>query len=173
MITNGYVLLYLPDHPRAMSNGCVYEHIVQAEKKLGRFLSDKEVVHHKDRNRTNNNADNLMVFKTVRDRTLFHVGMPAFKENDIYIVMPEYKKYICPICGREKARKDSKMCIDCRNKEKANNIPTKDELIKLLKQGIPYTKIGELYSVSDNAVRKWCKKYGIPRTKSERKTFGM
>ena len=32
MITNGYVLLYLPDHPRAMSNGCVYEHIVQAEK---------------------------------------------------------------------------------------------------------------------------------------------
>ena len=32
MITNGYVLLYRPDHPRAMSNGCVYEHIVQAEK---------------------------------------------------------------------------------------------------------------------------------------------
>ena len=49
MITNGYVLLYLPDHPRAMSNGCVYEHIVQAEKKLGRFLSDKEVVHQRRR----------------------------------------------------------------------------------------------------------------------------
>lgn len=65
------------------------------------------------------------------------------------------------------------MCIDCRNKEKAKNIPTKDELIELLKQGFPYTKIGELYNVSDNAVRKWCKKYGIPRTKSERKIYGM
>ena len=156
-----------------MSNGCVYEHIVQAEKKLGRFLSDKEVVHHKDRNRTNNNLDNLMIFKTARDHAMFHAGMPVFKENDVYTVIPEDKKYICPICGKEKYGKNSKMCIDCRNKEKAKSIPTKDRLIELLKQGTSYTKIGELYSVSDNAVRKWCKKYGIPRTRLERKACGM
>ena len=173
MITNGYVLLYLPDHPRAMSNGCVYEHIVQAEKKLGRFLSDKEVVHHKDRNRTNNNLDNLMIFKTTKDHTMFHAGLPIFKENDVYIAIPQDKKYICPVCGKPKMRKDAKMCIDCRNKEKAKNIPTKDKLIELLEQGLPYTKIGELYSVSDNAVRKWCKKYGLPITKSERKAYGV
>lgn len=173
MITNGYVLSYSPNHPRAMSNGCVYEHIIQAERKLGRFLGDKEVVHHKDRNRTNNSLDNLMVFKTNKDHTMFRAGCSVYKENDVYIAISNDEKYICPICGKVKTRKDSEMCIDCRNKEKAKNIPTKDELIELLKQGFPYTKIGELYNVSDNAVRKWCKKYGIPRTKSERKIYGM
>lgn len=31
----------------------------------------------------------------------------------------------------------------------------------------PFTKIGALYHVSDNAVRKWCKLYGLPSTKRD------
>lgn len=38
--------------------------------------------------------------------------------------------------------------------------PTKDELIKLIKNN-SYCAIGRIYGVSDNAVRKWCKKYEI------------
>lgn len=74
-----------------MSNGCVYEHIIQAERKLGRFLGDKEVVHHKDRNRTNNSLDNLMVFKTNKDHTMFHAGCSVYKENDVYIAISNEK----------------------------------------------------------------------------------
>lgn len=43
--------------------------------------------------------------------------------------------------------------------------PTKDELILLIEK-MPYTKIGEKFGVSDNAVRKWAKKYGILQKKS-------
>lgn len=173
MIANRYVSVYIPAHPHAMSNGCVYEHIIQAEKKLGRFLRDGEVVHHKDRNRTNNKAENLMVFKTVKDHTMYHAGAPIRKDGDVYVAVPDDKKYICPICGKTKTRKNSKMCIDCRNKEKAKNVPDKETLIDLLKKGFPYTKIGKLYGVSDNAVRKWCKKYELPTKQSERQICGM
>lgn len=34
---SGYVLVYLPDHPRA-SNGYVFEHIIIMEKKVGRYI---------------------------------------------------------------------------------------------------------------------------------------
>jgi uncharacterized protein YjcR len=38
--------------------------------------------------------------------------------------------------------------------------PTKEELGRLLDE-MPMTKLGEKYRVSDNAVRKWCREYGI------------
>jgi hypothetical protein len=36
----------LPDHPNAMSNGYVREHIIVAEKALGRYLPEGVQVHH-------------------------------------------------------------------------------------------------------------------------------
>jgi hypothetical protein len=39
------------------------EHRAAAEQKLGRKLRPGEVVHHKDRDKTNNHPDNLWVFK--------------------------------------------------------------------------------------------------------------
>ena len=30
---------------------------------------------------------------------------------------------------------------------------------------MPFTKVGELYGVTDNCIRKWCDKLNIPRTK--------
>ena len=38
--------------------------------------------------------------------------------------------------------------------------PNKEELLKLLNE-LPMTKIGRMFHVSDNAVRKWAKKYDI------------
>lgn len=70
-------------------------------------------------------------------------------------------KKICPICNITEISKNSKMCRECRNKEIAKNIPPKEDLEKLI-YNTSFTKIGEMYGVSDNAVRKWCKKYGLP-----------
>jgi hypothetical protein len=44
---DGYVRIFTPDHPRAV-NGYVMEHILLAEKALGKPLPFKAVVHHHD-----------------------------------------------------------------------------------------------------------------------------
>lgn len=36
---------------------------------------------------------------------------------------------------------------------------------------MPFTKIGEKYGVTDNAVRKWCDSLKLPRTKREINKF--
>ena len=56
----GYVLAWCPEHPRA-SHGRVFEHILVAEQMLGRYLIADEFVHHRDRNKKNNDPDNLLV----------------------------------------------------------------------------------------------------------------
>jgi len=42
----GYIRIYIPLHYKASSNGYVHEHIVIAEKTLGKKLPEKAVVHH-------------------------------------------------------------------------------------------------------------------------------
>lgn len=44
--------------------------------------------------------------------------------------------------------------------------PNRQELKKLIRK-YPFTKIGEMYGVSDNAVRKWCDFEKLPRKKRE------
>lgn len=44
--------------------------------------------------------------------------------------------------------------------------PSKEELSKLT-QNMSFTKIGEMYGVSDNAIKNWCKKYNLPYKKSD------
>lgn len=60
-IKSGYVYIYQPDHPRSTNNGAVFEHILIAEKKIGRYLAKGEIVHHIDGDKTNNSPDNLLV----------------------------------------------------------------------------------------------------------------
>lgn len=72
----------------------------------------------------------------------------------------ERKRKICPVCKNNKINMQSNMCKECRIKERRKNIPSKEELEKLIAQ-YSFVKIGKLYDVSDNAVRKWCKSYGI------------
>ena len=58
----GYVMIRQPNHPRARKNGYVLEHILVAEKMLGRPLTATEEVHHKDLNRANNEPSNLKIY---------------------------------------------------------------------------------------------------------------
>ena len=44
--------------------------------------------------------------------------------------------------------------------------PTREEL-KVLIRNVPFLQIGQKYQVSDNAVRKWCDYYNLPRKKSD------
>lgn len=176
-LNNGYIEIYIPQHPNARANGTMLEHRLVAEEKLGRYLKPEETVHHLDENRTNNNPDNLIVFRTTADHTRFHkIGIMEEMDDGTYICPvqeSEIKK--CKYCGSyyiyDRFNKRNKYCSwECYLKNKDynfkknvenNKIPTK-ETLNFLIHNVSFVKIGEMYHVSDNAVRKWCKKYELP-----------
>lgn len=77
MIKGGYVLIHCPIHPTAVK-GYVPEHRLVVEKKIGRYLSLAEVVHHIDCNRKNNDIDNLMLFENSKEHMKFHTKIRQF-----------------------------------------------------------------------------------------------
>lgn len=80
-------------------------------------------------------------------------------------------KYYCEDCGCE-ISDGAKRCISCYNLFKAQNlhIPDRDTLKSLIRI-TPFTTIGKKYGVTDNAVRKWCDKYSLPRRSSDIKKY--
>ena len=71
----GYVMIMSKGHPRADRDGYVREHIIIMEKKIGRYLTENEIVHHKDRVRNNNTSDNLEL-KSKKEHDLIRKGIP-------------------------------------------------------------------------------------------------
>lgn len=159
VLTGKYLAIYRPNHPKSRVDGYVYIHQLQAEKKIGRQLNDDECVHHIDENKYNNDLNNLMVFKTKADHTAFHGGAEIYLDGDVWVAKYN-ENYICPMCGNEKDC-HAKMCRNCYLKYHSLHIPKKEELLNLITT-TSFLQIGKMYGVSDNAVRKWCKKYDLP-----------
>lgn len=67
------------------------------------------------------------------------------------------KKYYCSCCGKEITRSsNSGLCVDCSNiQSRICERPSRQELKNLIRT-MPFTKIGKMFGVSDNAIRKWC-----------------
>ena len=154
-------------HPRANTDGAVYVHMIVAEQKLGRHLLPEEVVHHKDLNKLNNSPDNLMIFASNGDHTRFHMyncNEETLRVNSDGAYICEEKKFYCVDCGAEITR-DGIRCKDCSRKHgRKTKRPESSELFNILIDlNGNFTKVGKLYGVTDNAVRKWCDSYGLPR----------
>lgn len=73
----GYILIYQPDHSRAYPYGYVFEHILIAEKALGKPLPKAAIVHHIDENTSNNRNDNLVICQNDKYHKLLHLRMRA------------------------------------------------------------------------------------------------
>ena len=57
-------------------------------------------------------------------------------------------------------------CSSCYLKNRNKNLPTVEELKdSLLEYNLVFSHVGSHYGVSDNAVRKWCRKHGLPTDK--------
>lgn len=78
-----------------------------------------------------------------------------------------HKKYYCIDCGKE-IGKNSERCPQCA--AKTRRMITKEikrEELKSLIRTQSFVKIGEIYGISDNAIRKWCDKFNLPRRKAD------
>ena len=78
----------------------------------------------------------------------------------------------CVDCGIE-INKKSIRCVKCESTHrKANNIlPVLRDELKSLIRNLSFTQIGQKFNVSDNAIRKWCDSYNLPRRISDIKKF--
>ena len=121
-------------------------------------------VHHINGNHRDNRIENLQILCPNCHTQTENYGTKNIKKHNH-----------CADCGKEIAL-ESTWCPKCAvkhnrtfkvDKEKR---PSKDELLNMI-QTMPFTKIGRLYGVSDNAIRKWCKNLGLPSTKKELKSY--
>lgn len=158
---NGYVVLYMPKHPTAMKggnwDGYVYEHIIVAEKFLGRQLLSDEVCHHLDGNRHNNREENILVLLRSQ-HTKLHAWINRLSKESVN----ECQKSIrCESCGKLLKSWQRRYCsVDCMRVEQRNDRPSSEELTRDM-ETMTWVAIGKKYGVSDNAVRKWARLYGI------------
>lgn len=77
----------------------------------------------------------------------------------------EYERRKCLMCGKwflVKKNRNQKYCSNECAVKSTSRKPTKDTLEKDIREiGYNLTKIGKKYGVSDGAVRKWVKSYGL------------
>ena len=147
----------------------VREHVLIAEKMLGRKL-DKEVVHHIDKNKSNNAPSNLMIFASNADHSAFHKGADIYEKDGIWYANYDKKIYKCEYCGKTfaspyKRQNKRTFCSSVcfyKSNEKTDELSKEDLLCLIIQNHGNFWKVGEELNVTDNAVRKKCKKYGLP-----------
>lgn len=87
-----------------------------------------------------------------------------------YPIRAHQKPKVCPYCG-EIISTRATACRNCRDflLQKVAR-PSREELKSLIREK-SFLEIGRMFGVSDNAIRKWCDKEGLPRKKNVIKKF--
>ena len=88
----GYILIKNRNHPKTNSRGYVREHILVMEKYLGRYLKNKEIVHHNNSIKNDNRIKNLCLFKNDNAHKHWHKFIRTHGLKDIQINFQELYK---------------------------------------------------------------------------------
>ncbi len=176
-----YKQLYLPEHPNASSTGLVYEHILIAEKTLGRYLKKGESVHHIDGNKKNNTPENLIVFASNADHVRFHKSESPnlVKIGDTWQCKNIQQVKICEWChkeyiaGKNNKRKLQKYCShECAaNAHKVCSLSPSDIQQLLFENNGNFTKTAFGLNVTANALVKILKINNLPYHSKDYKTI--
>lgn len=86
-----------------------------------------------------------------------YVDQPLAFYNGVHLV--EKSDHYCK-CG-QKVQRLGRNCDKCKRYQISKS-PTKDKLATMIWE-MPTTKIAIIYGVSDKAVEKWCKKFGLTK----------
>jgi len=97
-VKGDYIYVRVDGHPYATTTGYVYEHRFVMERHLGRFLLPKEVVHHKNEDKRDNEIENLEL-----KGQLEHLKAHGKERTEAALLLLK-----CPGCGDEFARLESR-----------------------------------------------------------------
>lgn len=74
---DGYIEIYVPNHPMKTVRKTVFEHILVMEEKIGRFVTREERVHHINGDRSDNRPENLHLCSSHAEHMDLHRQMDA------------------------------------------------------------------------------------------------
>ena len=153
-IPEGYIRYYKG------ASSHLYEQRLVAESCFGK-IPDGYVVQHLNQIRSDNRAINLQIISRAQNALL------AFGREPM-------EMRICP-CGKQfKVNRQrigrsisgdtfcSKECLQFAQRKTKR--PSSEELEQLMREVNNWGALGEMFGVSDNAVRKWAKQYGLDLT---------
>ena len=97
-------------------------------------------------------------------------------QNNIELQIEKHEKInnYCVDCGKQISSKYVR-CGDCNREFRKRNgieqLPVNRDELKSLIRDMAFTQIGQMFNVSDNAIRKWCKKLKLPYKTSDIKKY--
>ena len=137
------------------------------------FWNGKELTLTLDHINGINNDDRLENLRWVCpncDRQLDTFCAKNANRETFYNYKPK-EEFFCIDCGKP-VSPGATRCVQCQGKSiRSVERPEPEELRKILiDNNGSFTKVGKLFGVSDNAIRKWCAKYNMPTHSADYKT---
>lgn len=120
-------------------------------------------IHHKDGDYRNNKEENLQVLcPNCHSLTEHYRGANKNGRPDRNLYKSRQNK--CIDCGAP-ISPNAVRCMVCAGKANQKEVPVTREKLKELIRTTPFTTIGKQFGITDNAIKKWCKKYSLPYRK--------
>lgn len=114
----------------------------------------------------NNNFNNITWAKDFEFEKILTSLNYQIQKVETTILASTKRKNVCVLCGSI-INENSTYCIKCSHLLQQKVERPEREVLKDMIRNQSFVDIGKKYSVSDNAIRKWCIAENLPSTKKE------